>query len=155
MVKTTKKWNLDRDVQLKTRVTGAYWQEERGQWKLTVEHDGKEREEYADILVSGQGFLKYVGEDCPISWRTTSFGVQELTLRVIVSGNGPTSKASIASRVKRSTQQTGITHMTTPTNVSVLSVTVPPVYKYFHSWQNCQEQTLPASSEGPLGLCRE
>lgn len=57
ILRTTKKWNLDRDVQLNTRVTGAYWQEEAGEWKIIVEKDGQRREVYADILVSGQGVL--------------------------------------------------------------------------------------------------
>ena len=60
MRKMVEKWNLDRDVQLNTRVVGAYWQEVLGQWKLVVQQEGIEREEYADILISGQGFLKYV-----------------------------------------------------------------------------------------------
>lgn len=57
MQKTIKKWNLDRDIQLNTRVTGVFWQEELGQWKVDVEHQGMHREEYADVLVSAQGFL--------------------------------------------------------------------------------------------------
>ena len=57
MQKTVKEWSLDRDVQFKNRVKGAYWQEDRAQWKLLVEKDDREREEYADILVSARGFL--------------------------------------------------------------------------------------------------
>lgn len=57
ITKTVKKWNLDRDIQFRTRVLGTYWQEEAGQWKVVVEHEGCQREEYADILVSAQGFL--------------------------------------------------------------------------------------------------
>ncbi|KAF9888521.1 hypothetical protein FE257_008628 [Aspergillus nanangensis] len=55
--RTAKKWNLDRDVQLDTRVVGAHWQEQSGKWKITVEHGGVEREEFCDILISGQGNL--------------------------------------------------------------------------------------------------
>ncbi|OAG39283.1 hypothetical protein AYO21_06487 [Fonsecaea monophora] len=55
--RTVRKWNLDRDIQLNTKVVGAYWQEDTGTWKVVVEHNGVQREEYADILVSGQGFL--------------------------------------------------------------------------------------------------
>lgn len=55
-----KKWDLDRDVQLNTRVVGAYWQEEEGLWRVEVESDGKRRVEFSEILISGQGFLKYV-----------------------------------------------------------------------------------------------
>ncbi|GME46877.1 hypothetical protein GTA08_BOTSDO11618 [Neofusicoccum parvum] len=57
MQKTVKKWNLDRDVVFNTRVTRAGWDEERSQWRLTVSHQGQEREEYADVLVSARGFL--------------------------------------------------------------------------------------------------
>jgi cation diffusion facilitator CzcD-associated flavoprotein CzcO len=57
--RTVKKWNLDRDVQLNTKVVGTYWQEQQGLWKVVVEHNGVQREEYAEILISGQGFLKY------------------------------------------------------------------------------------------------
>lgn len=54
---TVQKWNLDRDLQLNTKVTGAYWQEDLGQWKVTVEAGGQRRDEYADIVVAAQGFL--------------------------------------------------------------------------------------------------
>ncbi|OBT87269.1 hypothetical protein VE02_02964 [Pseudogymnoascus sp. 03VT05] len=55
--RTVKKWNLDRDIKLNTSVTSAVWQEDLGKWKLTVEHEGKAREEFCDILISGQGVL--------------------------------------------------------------------------------------------------
>lgn len=60
MKKTAQKWNLDRDVKYDHRVAGAYWQEARGQWKIIVEHNGSSFEDFADIFVSAQGFLKYV-----------------------------------------------------------------------------------------------
>lgn len=56
--KTVKKWNLDRDIRLNHRVTEAYWNENLGQWKVTVVNEGNQRTEYADILISGQGILK-------------------------------------------------------------------------------------------------
>jgi cation diffusion facilitator CzcD-associated flavoprotein CzcO len=55
--RTVKKWNLDRDLQLNTRVLSAAWQEEKGQWKVTLEHEGKQRDEYCDVLISAQGVL--------------------------------------------------------------------------------------------------
>jgi cation diffusion facilitator CzcD-associated flavoprotein CzcO len=58
MKKMAQKWNLERDVKYNHRVVGAYWEEERGQWKVNVEHDGMIIEDFADILVSAQGFLK-------------------------------------------------------------------------------------------------
>jgi cation diffusion facilitator CzcD-associated flavoprotein CzcO len=58
--RTAKKWDLDRDVQLNTKVTSAVWQEDQGKWKITVESGGHSREEFADVLISGQGVLQYV-----------------------------------------------------------------------------------------------
>ncbi|KPM42343.1 hypothetical protein AK830_g4202 [Neonectria ditissima] len=54
---TVKKWSLDRDLQLNTKVVGAWWQEELGQWKVTVEHQGHQRDEYCNVLISAQGVL--------------------------------------------------------------------------------------------------
>lgn len=58
--RTVKKWNLDRDLQLNTKVVGAYWNQEAGEWKVTVERDGIHRDEYCDVLISAQGVLVYV-----------------------------------------------------------------------------------------------
>lgn len=55
--RTVKKWNLDRDVQLNTRVVAASWRTELGQWELEVDHDRTKRTEYAHVLISGQGVL--------------------------------------------------------------------------------------------------
>ncbi|KAH7146132.1 hypothetical protein EDB81DRAFT_720998, partial [Dactylonectria macrodidyma] len=57
MKATVKKWNLDRDLQLNTRVVGAQWQDEQGRWKVTVESDGSQRDEYCHVLISAQGVL--------------------------------------------------------------------------------------------------
>lgn len=57
---TVKKWNLDRDLQLNTKVVGAHWAEDTGKWMLTVEHNGIQREDYCDVLISAQGVLVYV-----------------------------------------------------------------------------------------------
>ncbi|KAK5948842.1 hypothetical protein OHC33_010093 [Knufia fluminis] len=57
LVKTTKKWNLDRDIQFGTRLQEARWQAEKGQYRLALLRDEKEEVEYADVLVSGQGIL--------------------------------------------------------------------------------------------------
>lgn len=57
MKHTVKKWSLDRDLQLNTKVVGAWWQEELGQWKVTVEHEGNQRDEYCHVLISAQGVL--------------------------------------------------------------------------------------------------
>lgn len=57
MKQTAKKWNLDRDLKLDTKVVGAHWQEEAGKWKVTVEHKGIQRNEYCDVLISARGVL--------------------------------------------------------------------------------------------------
>ncbi|OCT52556.1 putative sterigmatocystin biosynthesis monooxygenase stcW [Cladophialophora carrionii] len=56
--KVATKWNLRRDVQFNTRVIGLEWLEEEGKWKIRVRKNGQEeRDEFADVLVSAQGFL--------------------------------------------------------------------------------------------------
>jgi hypothetical protein len=57
---TVKKWNLDRDVQLNTKVKAAQWEENNGRWKLTIDHNGEQRVEFCDILISAQGVLTCV-----------------------------------------------------------------------------------------------
>lgn len=58
-VKTVRKWDLDRDVQLNTKVVGLHWQEDRCQWKVTVENQltKEQSEQFADLVFSAQGFL--------------------------------------------------------------------------------------------------
>lgn len=63
MKKTCNKWDLRRNIEFCTRVVAAEWIEEEGKWKITVEKDGQRRDEYADILVSAQGFLRYVCDE--------------------------------------------------------------------------------------------
>lgn len=58
MKRTAQKWDLERHVKYGHRVVGAYWQEDRGAWKVMVEHGGMVVEDFADILISAQGFLK-------------------------------------------------------------------------------------------------
>ena len=57
ILKTAKKWNLDRDVMLEHEVIEARWIDDRGQWRLTIQHKDDRWDEYADILLSGQGVL--------------------------------------------------------------------------------------------------
>lgn len=60
MKRVCDKWNLRRDIKFRTRVSGLEWQEKEGQWKIKLTEKGGEREEMADIVISAQGFLKYV-----------------------------------------------------------------------------------------------
>lgn len=55
--RTVKKWNLDRDLQLNTKVVSSIWQEDLGMWKVTVEKGGVQRDEFCHVLISGQGVL--------------------------------------------------------------------------------------------------
>lgn len=53
--RTVKKWDLDRDLQLKTEVVGPWWKEDLGMWKVTVECAGELRSEYCHVLIASQG----------------------------------------------------------------------------------------------------
>ncbi len=57
--KTVKKWNLDRDLQLNTKVVGAIWHDSEGMWEVELENTRTEekRKEWCHVLVSGQGVL--------------------------------------------------------------------------------------------------
>lgn len=57
LVRTVKKWKLDRDIQFNNRVVGLHWEEDLGQWMVTVECQGVQRIEIADFVISAQGFL--------------------------------------------------------------------------------------------------
>ena len=57
ILRIARKWNLDRDVKLDHWVKEARWMGDRGQWRVTVEHGGQKWDEYADVLLSGQGVL--------------------------------------------------------------------------------------------------
>ena len=57
MKATVKKWGLDQDLQLNTRVIAAHWQEAIGQWKVTLEHNSVQRDEFCHVLISAQGVL--------------------------------------------------------------------------------------------------
>lgn len=60
MEKIVTKWDLDRDIQFNTKVVALNWLEDQGKWKIRVRKDGQETDEFADVLVSAQGFLRYV-----------------------------------------------------------------------------------------------
>jgi hypothetical protein len=57
--KTVQKWNLDRDLQLNTKVVGAQWHETEGMWEVELENTRTEerRTEWCHVLISGQGVL--------------------------------------------------------------------------------------------------
>ncbi|CAI7566118.1 unnamed protein product [Penicillium palitans] len=55
--RTTRKWNLDKDIQFNTRVTKTVWDDEAGKWKVEVDQGGTIMHDEADILVNASGFL--------------------------------------------------------------------------------------------------
>ena len=52
------KWNLRRDIHFRTRVISLKWLEDEAKWKVRIRKDEDERDEYADVIVSAQGFLR-------------------------------------------------------------------------------------------------
>ncbi len=56
--RTVEKYNLAKHVQLNSKVLETIWDDEVGKWKIKVEVDGVVKEDEADILVNGTGFLK-------------------------------------------------------------------------------------------------
>jgi len=55
--KTVGKYNLDKHIQLKSKVLETVWDNEVGKWKIKVDVNGAVKEDEADILVNGTGFL--------------------------------------------------------------------------------------------------
>ncbi|GIZ43150.1 hypothetical protein CKM354_000638800 [Cercospora kikuchii] len=57
--RTVRKWNLDRDLELCTKVAGAKWHADEGMWCVEVENTKTlaRREEWCHVLISGQGVL--------------------------------------------------------------------------------------------------
>lgn len=57
---TVAKFGLDERVQFKTKVQETIWDEDSGKWKITIEQDGKVKNDEADILINAAGFLRCV-----------------------------------------------------------------------------------------------
>lgn len=98
LVRTTKKWNLDRDIEFGTRLQEACWEAENGRYRLEVMRGGQIQTEYADVLVSGQGILNnwkwptipgldnFEGQKChSANW---NHGFEYSGKRIAVIGNG-------------------------------------------------------------------
>lgn len=53
------KFGLEKYVKFNTTVESATWNEEKGQWILSlIDADGKQFEDYCEVLVNGSGVLK-------------------------------------------------------------------------------------------------
>ncbi|KAJ9608745.1 hypothetical protein H2200_006516 [Cladophialophora chaetospira] len=55
--RTAQKWDLERNIKYNHKVVRAEWLPDIGNWKVTVEHSGLQRDEYCDVLISSQGVL--------------------------------------------------------------------------------------------------
>jgi len=56
--RTAKKYNLDKHVSFNSRILETIWDDEVGKWKIKIDVNGSVKEDEADILVNGAGFLK-------------------------------------------------------------------------------------------------
>jgi cation diffusion facilitator CzcD-associated flavoprotein CzcO len=55
-----KKFDLEKYARLHHKVVGAYWDEEEGDWEITVQHEltGATTKDRCHFLINGTGFLK-------------------------------------------------------------------------------------------------
>ncbi|KAJ5083738.1 hypothetical protein N7456_013165 [Penicillium angulare] len=53
--RTTKKWNLDKDIQFNSKVKSTVWDDESGKWKIEIDQLGSLEHDEADILVNASG----------------------------------------------------------------------------------------------------
>ncbi|KAI1857254.1 uncharacterized protein JN550_013337 [Neoarthrinium moseri] len=51
------KYNLRKYVKLQHKVVAAVWHDERGQWEVTVEHNGSTFTDWCEVLVNASGLL--------------------------------------------------------------------------------------------------
>ncbi|KAJ5428866.1 hypothetical protein N7445_010320 [Penicillium cf. griseofulvum] len=57
VIRATRKWNLDKDIQFNTRATETVWDDELGKWKVVLDQAGTIIQDEADILVNASGIL--------------------------------------------------------------------------------------------------
>ncbi|KAF2139226.1 uncharacterized protein K452DRAFT_275341 [Aplosporella prunicola CBS 121167] len=55
--RTVRKWDLDERVQFNSKIVEAVWNEDAGKWRIKVDQAGTVKEDEADILINGAGFL--------------------------------------------------------------------------------------------------
>lgn len=60
MKRTAEKYDLRKYIQLETTMQEAIWDEASAKWKLKLLQNGQTKEDEADFLINGAGFLKYV-----------------------------------------------------------------------------------------------
>ncbi|KAI9874579.1 MAG: hypothetical protein M1830_009589, partial [Pleopsidium flavum] len=98
LTKTTKQYNLDRDVKYNSKVIEAIWDEESAQWKVKVKQGENVISDTCDILINGSGVLnawswpniaglhEFKGHIChSADWRS---GYDFAGKRIAVIGNG-------------------------------------------------------------------
>lgn len=97
-------------MKLNHKVTEAVWQEELGQWKVTVDNGGRAFFEYADFLVSAQGVLRYV--DFCFSFYIIRMMLKKISFSAL--GVGPILRTLTNLRVTNAIQPHGTRIMTIP-----------------------------------------
>lgn len=55
---TVRKWGLDDQVVLNSKVIESRWDEDAGKWKVKIDQNGVIKEDEADILVNAVGLVK-------------------------------------------------------------------------------------------------
>ncbi|KAJ5257208.1 hypothetical protein N7478_013312 [Penicillium angulare] len=53
--RTTRKWNLDKDIQFNSQVKSTVWNNESGKWNIEIDQLGSLQHDEADILVNASG----------------------------------------------------------------------------------------------------
>jgi cation diffusion facilitator CzcD-associated flavoprotein CzcO len=51
------KEKLEQFVKLEHKILGARWQEDKGQWEVEIEHQGKTFIDWCHVLMNGSGLL--------------------------------------------------------------------------------------------------
>lgn len=135
--RTVRKWNLDRDLQLNTRVVEMAWQAEKGEWRVEVENTltGEKRVEYAEIVLSAQGVLVYVSRILLYFYQGSELMKPDIPC-------GPKFLASTSLRATSRTRETGTTSLITRGNASLSLVMDRQAFRSHLRWQICPEQRL-------------
>ncbi|KUJ07909.1 FAD/NAD(P)-binding domain-containing protein [Mollisia scopiformis] len=78
--RTAEKYNLTKHVRLNSKVLETIWGQEAGKWKIKVDIDGFIKEDDADILINGSGFLN--------KWKWPNIqGLQDFKGKLVHSAN--------------------------------------------------------------------
>lgn len=127
MKKTAAKYDVEGYIQYKHAVEFARWDDVQGKWSLTVRNGDRVFETQCDVFVNAGGVLK-----CAARVPPTPVRADAITMTVI--GNGPMSKASMATKESWFTPRLGMNRTTTLGKELRSSATAHLLYKSSHSW---------------------